>query len=316
VVDEASMLDIWLARDVLRALKPGAMVVFVGDVDQLPSVGAGQVLADIINSGVVPVTRLTAIFRQGKGSLISEAAQQINRGQMPRLGEPNRNTDMWAIYSQDPEVCMKKISRLSMDVAVKLGFDPMREVQILVAGHGGTLGTVALNTMMQDHLNPLSPGMPELALNEKVFRAGDRVIQMSNNYDLDVFNGDIGQISELREIGSRKDEYLVVVDFDGREVTYTQTEAKDLNLAYAISVHKSQGSEFPFVIFVASTQHFMMLRKTLVYTAVTRAKKVCCIVGQQKAMQTSVRNVDSGRMTGMAKRLAIAAAEREHLYGE
>tara|TARA_Y100000815_G_scaffold265935_1_gene283490 strand:- start:368 stop:2755 length:2388 start_codon:yes stop_codon:yes gene_type:complete len=315
VIDEASMLDIWLTRDVLRAMKEGAVVVFVGDVDQLPSVGAGRVLGDVIESGVVPVTRLTRIFRQGAGSLISEAARQINAGSVPRLGEPNRNTDMWAIYNNDPEVCMTKIARLSMDIAVKLGFDPMREVQILVAGHGGSMGTVALNQMMQEKLNPLNPGMPEVILADKVFRVGDRVIQMSNNYDLDVFNGDIGQVMDLRPVGRKKGEYTIVVDFEGREVEFTQTEAKDLNLAYAISVHKSQGSEFPFVIFVASTQHSIMLKKTLVYTAVTRAKKICCIVGQDRAMRMSVKQTDGGRMTGLAKRLAICAAENERLYG-
>lgn len=316
VVDEASMLDIWLARDVLRALKDGAMVVFVGDVDQLPSVGAGRVLGDIIESGVVPVTRLTRIFRQGAGSLISEAARQINGGALPRLGVPNRNTDMWAIYSDDPEVCMTKIARLSMDVGVKLGFDPMKEIQILVAGHGGSLGTVALNEMMQEHLNPLGPGMEQLVLNDRCYRVGDRVIQMSNNYELETFNGDIGQIVDLRQAGRKKGEYTLVIDFEGREVTYSQTEAKDLNLAYAISVHKSQGSEFPYVIFVASTQHYMMLKKTLVYTAVTRAKKICCVVGQERAMRIAVRQTDSGRMTGLSKRLAICTAERERLYGE
>lgn len=315
VVDESSMLDIWLARDVLRALKEGAMVIFVGDDDQLASVGAGRVLGDLIDSGVVPVTKLTRIFRQGAGSLISEAARQMNAGTMPRLGEPNRNTDMWAIYSQDPEFCMQKIARLSMDVGVKLGFDPMREIQILVAGHGGSLGTVALNTMMQEKLNPLNPGMEQLVINDRFLRPGDRVLQMSNNYDLDVFNGDIGQILELRPLKNKKEEFTVVVDFDGREVEYTQTEAKDLNLAYAISVHKSQGSEFPFVIFVASMQHYMMLKKTLVYTAVTRAKKICCVVGQERAMKTAVKQTDGGRMTGLSKRLAICAAEKERVYG-
>lgn len=316
VVDEASMLDIWLARDVLRALKEGAMVVFVGDVDQLPSVGAGRVLGDIIESGVVPVTRLTRIFRQGAGSLISEAAREINGGSMPRLSVPNKNTDMWAIYSNDNDTCLQKIASLSVNVGVKLGFDPMKEIQILVAGHGGTLGTVALNEMMQQELNPGSPNMPEARIADKVFRTGDRVIQLSNNYDLDVFNGDIGQIIELTAATRKKDEYTITVDFEGRLVTYSQAEAKDLSLAYAISVHKSQGSEFPFVIFVASTQHYMMLKKTLVYTAVTRAKKLCAIVGQDRAMKIAVKQTDSGRMTGMAKRLAICAAEQEMIFGK
>jgi exodeoxyribonuclease V alpha subunit len=316
VVDEASMLDIWLARHVLRALKDGATVVFVGDVDQLPSVGAGRVLGDIIESGVVPVTRLTRIFRQGAGSLISEAAREINSGKMPRLAAPHRDTDMWAIYSNDPEVCLEKVSRLSMDVGVKMGLDPMRDIQILVAGHGGSLGTVAINEMMQERLNPLNPGMYEVPVFEKVLRAGDRVIQMTNNYDLDVFNGDIGQISKIARDGRKGHKFNITVDFEGREVVYNQNDAKELNLAYAISVHKSQGSEFPFVIFVASTQHFMMLKKTLIYTAVTRAKKVCAIVGQDRAVKISVKQTDAGRMTGMAKRLAICAAERSRLFGE
>lgn len=314
VVDEASMLDIWLARDVLRAVPDHAVIVLVGDVDQLPSVGAGRVLGDVIESGVVPVTRLTRVFRQGAGSQIALTAQEINAGRLPRIGGPNRKTDMWAVYDEEPEDSLRKITKIVAEVAPTLGFDPLRDVQVLTAGHNGALGTISLNLALQEALNPATAANPGAVIGDRTFRVGDRVIQTVNNYDLDVFNGDIGQVVFVSE-GRKKDSFRVLVSFDGREVEFLGADVKQLNLAYAISVHKSQGSEFPFVIYVPSSQHFMMLRKTLIYTAITRARKICAMVGQEHAAKMAVKKSDKGRVTGLARRLAIESAEIDRMTG-
>ena len=315
VADEASMLDIWLARDLLRAVPEGAALVLVGDVDQLPSVGPGRVLGDIIESGVVPVTRLTRIFRQGEGSRIAETARDINAGRLPRIGKPNRATDMWAAWDEDPEASLPRVTRLVTEVAPSLGYDPLRDVQVLSAGHQGVLGTVNLNTVLQAALNPPDPAVPEIEISERVFRQGDRVIQTANDYDLDVFNGDIGQVTKIHRGGRRRDAVRVHVVFDGREVVYGPSEARNLSLAYAISVHKSQGSEFPMVVFVPTTQHYTMLRKTLIYTAVTRARKVCALIGQERAARIAVKKSDRSRITGLARRLAVENAELTRMTG-
>lgn len=316
VIDEASMLDIWLMRDVLRALPKGAMLVLIGDVDQLPSVGPGRVLGDIIDSGAVPVARLTRIFRQGEGSQIAQAARTINSGKVPYLKAPSKKTDLWGLFEEDPDVCLSKVVKMVTKVAPDLGFDPQKDVQVLVAGHGGTLGTAMLNQNIQDVVNPSSKARPEIDTVDVRLRVGDRVIQTSNNYDLDVFNGDIGQVLDIELGRGKKDTVRVRVQFEDREVTYQgMSSIKELSLAYAISVHKSQGSEFPFVVFVASTQHYIMLRKTLVYTAVTRAKKLCAIVGQERALRIAVRQADHGRLTGLARRLASGAVEHERRFG-
>lgn len=316
VADEASMLDIWLARDLLRAVREDAMIVFIGDVDQLPSVGAGRVLGDVIESGVVPVTRLTRIFRQGAGSQIAETAQAINAGRLPRIGSPNRNTDMWAAWDEVPENSLPRISKMVAEVSPQLGYDPLRDVQVLTAGHQGVLGTVNLNLVLQETLNPESPDTPQAQVGEKIFRVGDRVIQMANNYELDVFNGDIGQIIGIQKTGRRSDGVRIKVAFDGDQtVEYGQTDARQLSLAYAISVHKSQGSEFPVVIFVPTTQHYTMLRKTLIYTAVTRARKICALIGQERAARIAVGKSDRSRVTGLARRLAIEDAELTRMTG-
>jgi exodeoxyribonuclease V alpha subunit len=314
VVDEASMLDIWLARDVLRALKDGASLVLLGDVDQLPSVGAGRVLGDIIDSGVVTVTTMTKIFRQGAGSQIAEVARTLNSGRMPKIDTPNKKTDMWAVWDYEPEASLPRIAKMVSQVAPSLGYDPLRDVQVLTAGHNGILGTINLNITLQEALNPETSENPGAKIGDRTFRVGDRVIQMSNDYDLDVFNGDIGQVVDI-SAGRKKDSFRVSVDFDGRVIEFLGVAAKNLNLAYAISVHKSQGSEFPFVIFVPSTQHYTMLRKTLIYTAITRAKKICAIIGQEKAARVAVKKSDRSRVTGLNRRLTIEAAEVDRLTG-
>jgi exodeoxyribonuclease V alpha subunit len=315
VADEASMLDIWLMRDLLRAVREDAVIVLVGDVDQLPSVGAGRVLGDVIESGVIPVTRLTRIFRQGAGSQIAETAQQINAGRMPRVGPPSKSTDMWAAWDTEPEDSVPRIARMVSEVAPQLGYDPLTDVQVLTAGHKGVLGTINLNLILQEALNPASPHTPEIMINDKVFRKGDRVIQLANNYDLDVFNGDIGQVIEITTSSRRKEAGRIRVLFEDKEIEFSSGEARQLSLAYAISVHKSQGSEFPVVIFVPTMQNYMMLKKTLIYTAVTRAKKLCALIGNERAAKTAVRNSDKGRVTGLAKRLAIENAELTRMTG-
>ena len=317
VADETSMLDIWLMRDILRAMKPGARFIMIGDDDQLASVGPGRVLGDCIDSGIVPVARLTRVFRQGAGSLIAEAARQVNMGKMPKFATPSRSTDFWGAFDENPDECLRKVRRMVTEIAPDMGFDPMRDVQVLVAGHGGTMGTAAINAMLQDSLNPARQGQETFVAQDLQLRAGDRVIQTSNNYDLDVFNGDIGQVVDVVQGRSKRNGARVVVDFEGRIVEYTSMGSiRELSLAYAISVHKSQGSEFPCVIFVCSTQHYVMLRKTLAYTAITRAKKLCVVVGQDRALRVAVRQVDSGRLTGLARRLATAGAEHERRYGD
>ena len=308
VVDEASMLDIWLARDFFRAVKPDAILVFVGDVDQLPSVGLGKVLCDMIDSGIVPVTRLTQIFRQGSGSMIASTAYDVNAGRLPEIGKPNKKTDMWAIWDEDAEDSLPRICRLVSEVAPSLGYDPLKDVQILTAGHKGELGTVNLNRTIQDIINPEDPELISAVIGEKRFRKGDRVIQTVNNYDLDVFNGDIGQIYSIVKDGRQ---FEMMVEFEESLVTYTGSTINELTLAYAISVHKSQGSEFPFVVFVPSTQHFTMLKRPLIYTALTRAKKLCVIAGSKKAAKIAVKDSGKDRITGLSKRICIENANRE-----
>ena len=316
VIDEASMLDIWLARDLLRSLKPEATIIFVGDVDQLPSVGPGRVLGDVIDSGIVPVTRLTRVFRQGAGSQIADTAQKINAGRLPTISAPNQKSDMWAAWNEDPEDSLPRITRMVSEIAPQLGYDPLRDVQVLSAGHQGALGTVNLNMILQQKLNPPGSNIAEIVVGEKTFRKGDRVIQMSNNYDLDVFNGDIGQIVDIRAVGRRMSGGTIRVAFEGNHVVeYGTSDARQLSLAYAISVHKSQGSEFPVVIFVPTTQHFTMLRKTLIYTAVTRARRLCVLIGSRKAAGIAVGKSDRSRVTGLARRLAIEDAELERMTG-
>jgi len=312
LADEASMLDIWLARDLLRAIPREARLVLVGDVDQLPSVGPGQVLGDVIDSGIVPVTRLTRVFRQGEGSRIALAAQEINAGRMPHIGPANRNTDLWAAWNADPEDSLPRITRLVAEVAPDLGHDPFRDVQVLCAGHNGVLGTASVNRALQERLNPADAAKPEITISDRLFRVGDRVIQTANNYDLDVFNGDIGRIVQIGSAG-RAQGGLIRVAFDGREIDYSSSEARQLSLAYAITVHKSQGSEFPVVVFAPSMQHYTMLRKPLIYTAVTRARKLCVLIGQERAARQAVRHTGRGRMTGLARRLLLAGtAGREN----
>lgn len=300
VVDECSMVDTVLMSQLLRALPPDGSLVLVGDVDQLPSVGPGTVLQDIIASGVAPVVRLTEIFRQAATSQIISAAHRINEGQMPEAPAPGEASDFYLVERDAPDRTAETLVQLVKErVPGRFGLDPIRDVQVLCPMHRGTLGIRELNQRLQNELNPLRP---ETGVVEKFgwqFRVGDKVIQTENDYDKDVFNGDIGQI---RAIDGEEQE--VKVRFDEREVIYSYGELDELALAYAITIHKSQGSEFPSVIVPLAMQHYMLLQRNLLYTAVTRGKRLVVLVGQRKAVAVAVRNnTAERRYSGLLSRL-------------
>ncbi len=298
VVDEASMIDLLLAYHLVKALAPGAHLLLVGDVDQLPSVGAGDVLRQIIASGRIPVTRLTTIFRQAADSLIIANAHRINQGNMPIF--PKEAQDFFLFPAEDPE----KAADWVVDVVVnriprRFGLRPMEDIQVLAPMYRGDCGVNALNQRLQATLNPPAPNKPEKDLFGFRFRVGDRVMQTENNYDHEVYNGDLGRIVALSLV-----DHTLTVDFDGRRVTYDWSECDQLTPAYAISVHKSQGAEFPAVVMPVLTQHYIMLQRNLLYTAITRARKLCVLVGSKRAIAIAVRNNPVvNRYTSLAWRL-------------
>ena len=291
VVDEASMLDLLLANHLLKALQPGTHLLLVGDVDQLPSVGAGDVLRDVIASGLPPVTRLSAIFRQAADSNIITNAHRINQGQMPifpkALGaEARRPGDFFLFPAETPEEAIDWVQEVVCERIPKtFGLHPRDQVQVLAPMYRGLVGVNALNERLQTVLNPPDPRKPEKALFGRLFRPGDKVMQIQNNYDKDVYNGDIGHLVDLDLV-----EHSLSVTFDDRRVTYDWSETDQLVLAYAVSVHKSQGSEFPAVVIPLVTSHYMMLQRNLLYTAITRARQLCVLVGSRRAIGIAVRN--------------------------
>lgn len=301
IVDETSMLDTLLMNTLLKAVGSGTHVLLVGDADQLPSVGAGNVLADMIASELVPVLRLDQIFRQSAGSAMITNAHRINRGESPQLG--GEITDFYLFAEDDAE----KASELVVDVVkrripAKFGIAPS-DIQVLVPMHGGKCGVASLNDLLQGALNPPRTDRPHKSFGERVYRVGDKVLQTRNNYDKDVFNGDAGVIKLL----DLEDQMLVVQMEDGRSVEYDFSDLDQLALAYAISIHKSQGSEYPAVVIPLLMNHYMMLERKLLYTAVTRAKKLVVLVGSRKAIEIAVRNAGgvnrAHRYTGLAARL-------------
>ncbi len=288
IVDEVSMLDIPLALYLFRAVAQGTTVVMVGDSDQLPSVGPGTFLADMIMSGKAKVTHLTQIYRQKEGSRIITNAHSVNAGRLPDISPVPKNvlSDFYWIEQEDPEQVMKTICDMVGDrIPKRFGFDPMRDVQVLSPMNRASCGTIALNKLLQSVLNPEDRHRMHFTFGDTIYRSGDRVMQTSNNYDKGVFNGDMGRI-----IGIMHHEKKFRVAFEGSMVDYDFIEAEQLNLAYAITVHKSQGSEFPAVIIPLLTQHFMMLQKNLLYTGMTRAKKLLVIIGSRKALGMAVNN--------------------------
>jgi exodeoxyribonuclease V alpha subunit len=284
VVDEASMLDLLLMNTLLKALQPGTHLVLVGDVDQLPSVGAGDVLRDLIESGLAPVTRLSVIFRQAADSHIITNAHRINQGEMPIF--PRDSQDFFLFSAQTAEEAGEWVEAVVCKrIPERFGLDPRQHIQVLAPMYRGPAGVNALNTRLQAVLNPPSPLKAEKALFGITFRLGDKVMQTQNNYDKEVYNGDIGTVIALDSV-----EHTLMADFDGRPVAYDWLEADQLVLAYAVSVHKAQGSEFPAVVVPLVTAHYMMLQRNLLYTAITRAKKLCVLVGSVKALGMAVRN--------------------------
>lgn len=287
IVDEVSMLDIFLADSLFCAINPGTRVILVGDKDQLPSVGPGTVLQDLINCRLLPVTFLTEIFRQKQGSRIIVNAHAVNQGSFPDLKSVDKNSlaDFYWIEQEDPEKINSIIVRLISERIPKVfRFDPINDVQILSPMRKGNMGITALNELLQEVLNPAQElEKPEFYLANRVYRLGDKVMQTSNNYDKSVFNGEMGIISSIN-----KDDFSVL--FDQGDVNYLKAEADQLTHAYAVTVHKSQGSEFPVVIMPVLTQHFVMLQRNLIYTGMTRAKKLLIMIGTKNAMGIAVRN--------------------------
>jgi exodeoxyribonuclease V alpha subunit len=284
VVDEASMLDLLLTNNLLKAVRPGTHLLFVGDVDQLPSVGAGDVLRDMIGSGIAPVTRLTTIFRQAADSKIITNAHLINQGKFPLFSQGSG--DFFLFSAEDAAGAADWVLAIVTErIPQKFGFDPIRDIQVLTPIYRGPAGVIALNERLQEKLNPPTASRPERKLMGTIFRVGDKVMQTRNNYDKDVYNGDIGFIRSMDMIEQR-----LTVDFYGRSVTYEWSEVDELTLAYVISVHKAQGSEFPVVVMPIVTQHYTMLQRNLLYTSITRASKLCVLTGSRRAISMAVRN--------------------------
>ena len=304
VIDEASMVDLELMNAIVAALpaSPNLSVVLVGDADQLPSVGAGQVLRDLIQSEVVSVVRLDRIYRQGEGSGIVSAAREILHGQVPDSGEKAGYKDFFRVLREDATSARGTIVDVVAERLVAKGFDALREVQVIAPTRRGPLGTEALNQALQDRLNPGEGGLKKGDLR---FRARDRVICTRNRYDLEVFNGDVGRVDGVHAAGL---DLTFEGDGVGRRVRWPSGELGDLDLAYAITVHKSQGSEYPAVVLALHRCHGLMLRRNLVYTAVTRARRFFCAVGSDYAWQQSVtRATGDERSTRLSERLIEAA---------
>jgi exodeoxyribonuclease V alpha subunit len=304
VIDEASMIDTVLMYHLLKAVPLEATFILVGDVNQLPSVGAGNVLADIIHSGLTPLVELHEIFRQARESRIVVNAHRINSGLLPSLKPPkDRLDDFYFIEREDPEAVLTEIIQLVTErIPKRLGFDPFNDIQVLTPMHKGVAGAGNLNVALQQALNPTGEG---LARGDSSLKVHDKVMQIRNNYEKEVFNGDMGRITrvdpELRE---------VVISFDGRLVPYDFTELDEIVLSYAVSVHKSQGSEYPVVIVPLVMQHYMLLQRNLIYTAVTRGRKLVILIGAKKALAIAVSNNKTRkRYTRLRERL-MAVGEK------
>ncbi len=300
VVDETSMVDIPLMHHLLRALPREASLLLVGDVDQLPSVGPGMVLRSLIASGVAPVVRLTEVFRQAAHSRIITNAHRINEGLLPDLSEPEKDSDFYFVERDSPErIADTLLEMVQRRIPRKFNFDPIRDVQVLSPMNRGSLGIRELNARLQAALNPARPDEPAVEKFGWHFRLRDKVIQTENNYDKEVFNGDIGQVVKIDLM-----EHELTVRFDQRDVTYDFGELDELALAYAITIHKSQGSEFPAVVIPLATQHYLLLQRNLVYTGITRGKRLVVLIGQSRALSLAVRNDRTEqRYSGLLARL-------------
>ena len=299
IVDEASMLDLLLTNHLLKAVRPGTGILFVGDVDQLPSVGAGDVLRDLIGSDMIPVTRLNTIFRQAAHSKIITNAHLINQGRFPVFS--HGEGDFFLFPADDAPAAADWIIQIVTErIPQKFSLNAIHDIQVMAPVYRGPAGVTALNDRLQEKLNPPAEDKPEKQLFGTLFRLGDKVMQTQNNYDKEVFNGDIGFIQSMDAI-----EQILKVDFDGRLVPFEWNEADQLSLAYVISVHKAQGSEFPAVVMPVVTQHYMMLQRNLLYTAITRARQLCVLSGNPRAVSMAVHNNKvAQRFTALEWRLA------------
>ena len=295
IFDETSMIDVKLACDLLSALPDTATVVWVGDTDQLPSVGAGSVLGDLIKSGIVPSTKLDFIFRQDTSGLIVTNAHHVNAGEPLEIRAGD--TDFYFMRCEDPETCVKRaIEFMTTRIPRKFGLDPLADVQILVPMRRNVLGTDNLNVELQKALNPHGDA---IVRGGTMFRVGDRVMQLRNNYDKDVYNGDVGFVKAVNS-----DDRSMVVTFDGRPVKYDGGDLDELVLAYAMTIHKSQGSEYPAVIVILHTQHYVMLQRNLLYTAITRGRKLVLLMGVPYAVDQAIKtNTVRERRTSLAEKL-------------
>jgi exodeoxyribonuclease V alpha subunit len=311
IVDETSMVDILLMANLLRALPPKASLLLVGDIDQLPSVGPGMVLRHIIESKVVPVVRLTEVFRQAAHSQIITNAHRINEGRMPEVPTKGAESDFFFIERGEPDqIAATLLEMIKTRIPSKFGLDPIRDIQVLCPMNRGSLGVRELNVRLQNELNPARADEPVVEKFGWQFRPRDKVIQTENDYDKDVFNGDIGQVVKIDPV-----EREVTVRFDQREVVYDFGELDEVSLAYAITIHKSQGSEFPAVVTPFATQQYLLLQRNLVYTGITRGKKLVVLIGQRKALGIAVKNnrTDS-RFSGLLERLIAPEKNRQPGY--
>ena len=301
IVDECSMIDIILMNNLTKALPTTMRLVLVGDIDQLPSVGAGNVLCDIIDSGVIPVVRLTRIFRQAQSSRIVMSAHAINRGCFPDISN-GQHTDFFFMKQEEPEKVAETIVSLVRDRLPKAYRQSTANIQVLTPMQRGVVGAANLNMALQQALNHNTAA---LARGGYTFKEGDRVMQLRNNYDKDVYNGDLGYVRSVD-----MEERTLTVDFDGQTVEYEASELDELTLAYATTIHKSQGSEYPIVVMPVLMTHYVMLQRNLIYTGITRAKKICVLVGQTKALAYAIHNMKVlKRNTRLKERLAPVATD-------
>ena len=295
IVDESSMIDVILMNSLLKAVPSHMKVILVGDIDQLPSVGAGNVLRDIIDSDVVPVVRLTRIFRQAQSSRIITNAHKINQGVFPDISN-GKDSDFFFIKQEDPELAANEIVNIVKNRIPKAYHFNTNEIQVLAPMQRSVVGATNLNIILQEAINPIGDSLSRGGFK---YRKGDKVMQIRNNYDKEVFNGDIGHVKEVN-----LEERSLTVIFEGREVEYEDSELDELTLAYATTIHKSQGSEYPVVVIPLLMTHYVMLQRNLIYTGITRAKKICIIVGSTKALAYSVHNmVVQKRNTKLKERL-------------